>query len=169
MNIPHGARRFPRGAPPGLIHVQTLAGAHALCQILIRVFERPRDAPQDRLDRPGAEARPEQLFGELHHITTRDAVAHRQRRYGRLEAWAEGAGGEIGGQHRARLLTTAGTAYARATVLDQSRGDHRQLFDLVAHRLPYREKLTRVRRPIHGCRVGRDPCHRLGDHDRRHP
>ncbi|MGO8906825.1 MAG: hypothetical protein ACLQMH_14580 [Solirubrobacteraceae bacterium] len=28
-------------------------------------------------------------------------------------------------------------------MLDQLRGDHRQLFDLVAHRLPHREKLTR--------------------------
>ena len=106
------------GAPAGLVHVQALAGAHALSQILIRVFERPRGALQDRLDRAGAQARAEELFAELHDIAARYAVAHRQRRHGRFKARAEGAVCDLGGQLSPRLLAAAGTAHARATVLD---------------------------------------------------
>ncbi len=76
-------------SPARLVHVQALTSAHTPEEILIWFLQRVRGAGQDRLDRASANTRAEELFAELHDISAADAVTHRQRRHGRLQARPE--------------------------------------------------------------------------------
>src|ERR1019366_1841867 len=49
------------------------AGTHPAEEILIWVLQRIPGAGQDRIDRARADTNAEELFTELHHITTADA------------------------------------------------------------------------------------------------
>ena len=134
---------LPGGAPAGLVHVQALAGAHALSQLLVWLRQRPASALEDRLDRAGAQAHTEELFAELHDIAARDTVSHRQHRHGRFKTRTKRAASDIRGKLRPRPLTAAWAAHPRAAMLDHPGRDHRQPFDLMAHRLTHAEQLAR--------------------------
>ena len=102
--MPHNARRCPAVRQPVSSMFKLSLAAHALSKLLVGLRERLAGALQDRLDRAGAQAHTEQLFAELHNITARDAVAHRQHRHGRFKTRAERAVCDIGGQQCPRPL-----------------------------------------------------------------
>ena len=98
VNAPHSARRCPAVRQPVSSMFRPARRARA-GQVLMGLCQRPRGArARIASTAAGADARAEELFGELDHIAAGDAVAHRQRRDGRLQARAEGAASELGGQ-----------------------------------------------------------------------
>src|SRR4051794_41848526 len=63
-------------APAGLVHVERPRRTDALEQIGVGIGQGVGDALQDRVDRPGANARAEQLLAALHDVAARNTVAH---------------------------------------------------------------------------------------------
>jgi len=87
--------------------VQVLAGdGEGLC-----------GASGDAIDRACADARAEELFGELGRVAAGDAVADRQRRHRRLQPGAEGAPCHLGAQPGACLAPTRRAAQPLGAVL----------------------------------------------------
>ena len=105
--------------------------------------QRLRGAGEDRVDRPGADPRAEQLLTKLHHIPAGDAVASAERRDGRLETRAERAPCDLPRQLVAGLLTTARAAHTLSTMLGDLDLTHRQLLDLPANRFTDRDPLLK--------------------------
>jgi hypothetical protein len=107
----------------------------------VGVGQRRGGPRENRVHRARADTRAEQLFQELHGISAGDAVAYRERRYGRVQTRPEGAS-----RHPLRQLGAAPTATGRAAnalaaVLAHTHRDRRELLDLVTHRLADRHAL----------------------------
>ena len=115
--MPHSARRCPAVRQPVSSMFTAPAPRSALQQVRVGLGERVAGAREDRVDRAGADPRAEQLLAELHDITARDTVAHRERRDGRLKTRAERALGDLRRQLAARALTAAGAAHPLAAML----------------------------------------------------
>jgi hypothetical protein len=133
---------LPGSPPPRLVHMHRPTGAQPIQQVRAWLGERIGDTAQDRVDRARADPRPEQLLAELDDVATRDAVAHRQRRDRGLEPRPEHAPGDLPRELGAPPAPAARAAHALAAMLRDRDRDHRQLLELVAHRLARRDQLT---------------------------
>jgi hypothetical protein len=107
----------------------------------VGLSQRLAGASEDRVHRPRADPRAEQLLAELHNITARDTVASREGRDGRVKTGTKRALGNLGRQHAACLLTAARAAHPSSTMLGDMDLCHGQLLDLPAHRLTHRDPL----------------------------
>ena len=107
----------------------------------MRLCERDRAALADRLDRPDRHADPEQVTGELGHVTARDAVARGQRQHRCLQPGPERRGGDVGREPRGRPAFAARAAQTMAAMLPNNQRDRRQLDDLTPTRTPRRQLL----------------------------
>ena len=125
---------LPRGAPARLVHVEVLGGPDALLQVVVRVFERVRDARQDRVDGAGADPRSEQLLAQLNDVTAADAVAGRQHRQRGVIARPERAVGHPNRQLSSRPGAAVRAAHALTAMLGHRDGNRRQLLDLMTRR-----------------------------------
>ena len=104
---------LPGGPPAGLVHVHRVRPAKRLQQVGVGLGERVAGAGEDRVDRARADPRAEQLLAQLDHVAARDAVAHRERRDGRLKTGPERALGDLRRQlGRAGARRSPGSARA---------------------------------------------------------
>jgi hypothetical protein len=133
---------LPGGPPPGLVHVHRPAASQPLEQVVAGLLERVGDAGEDRIDRAGTDPRPIQLLAQLDDITTRDAVAHRQRRDGRLQPRTKRAGRDLAGKLCPTPAATTRAAHTLTAMLGHRDRDHRQLLDLMAQRIADRHVLV---------------------------
>src|ERR1700733_568130 len=103
--------------------------------------ERDRAALADRLDRPDRHADPEQVTGELRHVTARDTVARGQRQHRCLQPGPERRRRDISRELRRRPAFAARAAQTMAAMLPENQRDRRQLDHLTATRTPRRQLL----------------------------
>src|ERR1700689_3573363 len=123
--------------------------------------ERGRAALADRLDRPDRHADPEQVTGELGHVTARDAVARGQRQHRCLQPGPERRRRDISRELRRRPAFAARAAQTMAAMLPENQRDRRQLDHLTPTRTQRRQlllhaELTPTTAPPLGM-VTRDP------------
>jgi len=152
-------------APAGLIDIDRGGGPGAAQELLIGLIERVGRTPQDGVHRADAEAGAEQVAHEFHRVAAGDAVTHRERGDGRLQAGTERAPGNLagkGGPHRAAALRAAQMVEA---MLGHKDGDRGRFGDLVAGRPAIRATLglaEAVAAPAARGPVVDDLIHRLG-------
>jgi hypothetical protein len=115
-----------------------LGGSQPGDQLRVWELERVSGPRQDLINRANTDPRAGQLLTQFDRVTTRNAVADRERRDRRLQPRPERALSDLGGQLAGSLAPTARATQPLALMLDQPDRELRQLLDLVTRRRPNR-------------------------------